>query len=255
MVSENDEPHVWYQHGVGQRLFQAEVDEVANILPRLYGYHLVFLGDPGLASMVHPSLITHRILIDPKANAQRTDLSPLKGDPAAIPLRTDSVDVVVLSHLLEHVEDPHEVLRETHRVLIPEGHVLITAFNPFSLWGIWHVLQKWCKRVPEPGRMISHNRVRDWLKLLNFQVVGGKMFYFRPPINHEGTFQKLKFLDRWGEKWWPFFGGAYSILAVKRVVTLTPIRAKYRVEKRIWETASEGLPKPTTTTAEQTSHE
>ena len=254
MVSENEKTHAWYQHGVGVRLFDAEKAEMDDILPRLYGYHLVFLGDPGLSSMILPSLISHRILINEKANAHTANISGLRGDIAALPLRTDSVDVVVLAHVLEHVANPHEVLRETHRVLIPEGHVLITGFNPFSMWGLWHAIQKWVKTVPVQGKMLSPNRVKDWLKLLNFQIVGGRMFYFKPPLDHEGINQKLSILEKWGEKWWPFFGGAYSILAVKRVAPLTPVRAKYRKEKKIWDTAA--LPKPTTTTtAENTPHE
>src|SRR5712675_2208048 len=113
MVAENDEPHVWFRRGVGRRLVAAEQEEVSTVLPRLYGYHLLFLGDPGLAPMIHTSMISHRILVNPEATSTNSELSPLKGELSALPLRTDSVDVVVLSHILEHVANPHEVLRET----------------------------------------------------------------------------------------------------------------------------------------------
>jgi len=254
MLADNNEQRLWYQKGVGQRLIQAESEQVTAFLPRLYGYHLVFLGDPGLITLVQASLISHRIVVDPHQMSEHQAYSPLQGEMSAIPLRTDSVDVVVLSHVLEHVANPHDVLRETHRVLIPEGHVLITGFNPFSLWGIWHVIQKWLKAAPQPGKMLSAGRVRDWLTLLNFQIVGGQMFYFRPPINHEGICQKLNFMERWGARWFSIFGGAYSILAVKRVVPLTPVRAKFKIGKPIWEGVTEGIPKPSTT-ANQSSHE
>lgn len=245
MVSEKNKAYAWYQEGLGNQFIHAENKELSNILPRLYGYHLVFLGDPGLSSLVETSLISHRVLVNP--NAQAGLISNLRGEIEALPLRTDSVDVVVLSHTLEHAADPHQVLRETHRVLIPEGHVVITGFNPLSMWGCWHAWKVLRGQMTTQGKMLSPSRIKDWLKLLNFQIVGGRMYYFRPPLTNQKLHQKLNFMEKWGEKLWPLFGGAYSLVAVKRVVPLTPLRIKKRIGKTIWQPATEGLPKPTTT--------
>lgn len=246
MRSDKSTPQAWYQEGVGIRLIEAEKEELSNLLPKLYGYHLVSLGDPGLAFLAGSSLISHRIMVNPQAGTNSRNMSQLTGALEAIPIRSDSVDVVVLSHTLEQVANPHEVLRETHRILIAEGHVVITGFNPYSLWGAWHFHKRFTGKSPRQGKMLSINRVRDWLKLLNFQIVGGRMFYFRPPVYHYGVYQKLRFLEKWGENCWPFFGGAYTLIAVKRVIPLTPIRAKKKLEKLLWQPV-EGLPKPTTT--------
>lgn len=246
MVSDKNSIPLWYQDGAGLRFIQAEKEELSNLLPRLYGYHLVFLGEPNLASLVESSLISHRVLINPHITGRSPNISGLGGSLEALPLRTDSVDVMVLSHTLENSTNPHEVLREAHRVLIPEGHVVITGFNPISMWGTWYATKKLMGRIKRQGKMLSPNRVRDWLKLLNFQIIGGQMFYFRPPVIHESIYQKLSFMEKWGERCWPVFGGAYSLLAVKRVIPLTPIRAKWLREKPLWQPA-EGLPKPTTT--------
>jgi SAM-dependent methyltransferase len=251
MVAESSPKPAWYQQGVGERLITAEKDELADLLPRLYGYHLLFLGDPGLTALTQSSLISHRILINPQTVSQAGEMSYLQAEIESLPLRNDSVDVVVLSHTLEQVANPHEVLRETHRVLIPEGHVVITGFNPYSLWGAWHLYQRFSGKSPKHGKMLGLNRVRDWLKLLNFQIVGGKMCYFRPPLNQEKVNEKLSFMDKWGNTCCPYLGGAYSLLAVKRVIPLTPIRAKWRKEKPIWQGA-EGFPKPTTTVRNET---
>ncbi len=246
MVSEKNPPHVWYKQGVGSRFASAEQEELAKILPTLYGYHLLYLGEPGLISLVDSSLISHRILINPHLKSEVSTISNLPGHLEALPIRSDSVDVVVLSHTLEQASNPHEVLRETHRVLIPEGHIVITGFNPISMWGGWYSTKKMVGKISRQGKMLSPNRVKDWLKLLNFQIIGGRMFYFRPPIANEAVNQKLRFMEKWGEHCWPIFGGAYSLIAVKRVIPLTPIRAKWKPEP-IWQGA-EGLPKPTTTT-------
>jgi hypothetical protein len=37
---------------------------------------------------------------------------------------------------LELARDPHHALREVERVLVPEGRVVISGFNPASLWGL-----------------------------------------------------------------------------------------------------------------------
>lgn len=242
MVAENEAHHLWYKGSIGSKFIAAERHELAGILPKLYGYHLVFCGDPGLGSLVESSLISHRVLMSPKPHI----LSALQGEFDSIPLRTETVDVVVMAHTLEHADHPHEVLREAHRILIPEGHLVITGFNPWSLWGAWHYYQQVKGVFPSQGKLLSLGKLRDWLTLLNFQIVGGRMFYFRPPIAQENLYEKLEFLEKWAPNACPFLGAAYTLVAVKRVVPLTPIRLKWRPVKRIWQSATAGLPKPTT---------
>jgi len=244
MVSEKGSSPAWYQHGVGERIICLESEALSKLLQRLYGYHLVMLGDPGLTALVGSSLISHRILINPRATGEEVQVSSLKGALESIPLRSDSVDVVVLPHTLEESANPHEVLRESNRILIPEGHIIITGFNPISMLGVWHGFQKLVGGMPRKGKMLSPSRVRDWLSLLNFQIVGGSLFYYRPPLNRQGLYEKLAFMEKWGEHCWPFFAGAYTLLAVKRVIPVTPIRVKWSKEKRLWQPASAGIPKP-----------
>ncbi len=54
----------------------------------------------------------------------------------------DSIDLVFLPHTLEFSADPHQVLRETERVLIPEGRVIILGFNPLSSLGLWRLFRR-----------------------------------------------------------------------------------------------------------------
>lgn len=60
-----------------------------------------------------------------------------------LPFASASIDLVVLPHVLEFAEEPHQILREVERVLIPEGQVIICGFNPVSLWGARHVWSRW----------------------------------------------------------------------------------------------------------------
>ncbi|MCN4144869.1 MAG: class I SAM-dependent methyltransferase [Thiohalomonas sp.] len=54
-------------------------------------------------------------------------------------IQNQSVDVVILAHTLEFEMNPQQILREVDRILVPEGKAVFLGFNPFSLWGLWHI--------------------------------------------------------------------------------------------------------------------
>ena len=229
----------WYTTKAGKLLAAHEKQVLDDILPGLYGYHLVQCALPQFAAFVSASLIQHRVMINAQAFSN-WPCSLVKGDMEHLPILHDSVDVVVLTHSLESALHPHQMLREAHRVLIPEGHVVITGLNPFSCWGVMTLF----KKLLNPSlhvKMMSPNRVKDWLALLDFEVVNSKMFYFRPPFAHKRMVKNLSFLEKIGAKFWPFFGGAYVIVGVKRVVRLTPVKAKFEMKQKLWVEA-EGVP-------------
>lgn len=247
MVAKKSLPLSWYEEEAALPFLEAERAELMTMLPTLYGYHLVFVGEAALATMVQSSLISHQILINHHKQGKISQLSYLQSAADAIPLQNESVDVVILSHALEHAKHPHEVLREAHRVLIPEGHLIITGINPTSLWGLWYSWKQMKGRIPSQGRMISQSKLKDWLSLLNFQIIKSERYFYRPPLKFSPLLNQLEFMERWGRRILPFCAGAYTLLAVKRVIPLTPIRARWRLDKRIWHPAAvPGIPKPTT---------
>jgi len=227
MVTEKALSYKWHDTSAGQLLIEAEKHELDNLLPRLYGYHILQIGDPVFANFLNSSLISHRMSLN-NEGLTKIDFSVIKAEFGKLPLQSDSVDVVVLTHSLEQVKNPHQVLREAYRILIPEGHIIITGFNPISLCGLWMLFKQLFQKHPKKGKLLGNWRVRDWLKLLDFQLVGGQKFYFRPPLSNTKVMQKLAFLDKIGAKLWPFFGGAYTLMAVKRVGTITPVKPKWR---------------------------
>jgi ubiquinone/menaquinone biosynthesis C-methylase UbiE len=72
-------------------------------------------------------------------------------DFGELPFATQSLDLVVLPHVLEFAAEPHQVLREVERVLIPEGQVIICGFNPSSLWGMRQVAGRLTGALPAAG--------------------------------------------------------------------------------------------------------
>lgn len=217
----------WFAQRLGQRVLAQECEHLAEVLPYLFGYHLVQIGRFADRDILSSSRVLHRVVMDPDYGVNPLTAS-FYGYPDALPIESHSIDVVVLHHTLEFEPDPHQVLREADRTLIPEGHVVILCFNPRSLWGLWRLVLKRKGRAPWCGQFLSATRLKDWLALLGFDIVVIKPYFFCPPIHNERVMQKLRFLDRLGEKWWPVFPGSNLIVAKKRVATLTPIRPRWR---------------------------
>jgi len=148
-------------------------------------------------------------------------------DFEALPFPDASIDLVVLPHALELARDPHQTLREVERVLVPEGRVVIAGFNPASLWGLrqraGHVRRGLGfgrgqnLYLPRSGEFIGYWRLRDWLRLLSFEVEAGRFGCWRPPVRSEQWLQRFAWMDRVGDRWWPVLGAVYFLVAVKRV--------------------------------------
>ena len=222
----------WYNRPVGQLLLAQEREQLDNVLPTLFGYHIVQVGCLLGNDLLSGSRVLNKVLIDPDKGGET--LTPaVYGYPDALPIASDSVDVVVLPHTLEFERDPHQILREVDRVLIPEGHVVVLGFNPWSLWGLWRLLFGRSGKAPWCGDFLSLTRTRDWMALLGFDVVLERHYFFRPPMQASSVMNKLSFLERLGAKLWPRLSGAYMLVAKKRVTTLTPIKPRWRASRNL----------------------
>ncbi len=222
----------WYQTRLGRRLAGIEQAALEAQLGNCFGYHLLQVGDlPGLDAG-SATRIPHRLVLDHGGMAR----AGLRAWPQALPLAGDSVDVVVLAHTLEFSTDPHGVLREADRILVPEGHLAILCFSPTSLWGLTRLGQHALSRrphVPWCGHFFTQRRLRDWLALLGFEPLGAERLFFRPPLAHERLMTAIEPLERWGRRFWPWLGGAYLLLARKRVIALTPVRPRWRPHRAL----------------------
>lgn len=224
----------WFCDALGATLLEQEQAVLDEVLQDLFGYYLLQLGWVSPRDILTESRIRMRMVMDVD-RPQGLAYPFVRARPEMVPVQGDSLDVVVLQHTLEFSDDPHEVLREVDRMLIPEGHVVIVAFNPWSLWGLWRVLRRRRRRrYPWCGRFLSVTRVRDWMGLLGFDTVQVVPLFFRPPLRHEGVMRRLRFLDRAGARAWPLLAGVNIVVAQKRVATLTPIKLRrWRLERRL----------------------
>jgi SAM-dependent methyltransferase len=230
------ELRLWYRTVLGRELLAMEQGKLNGVLTELFGYHLVQIGSPAGGDLLGQSRIKHRVILDGDGTA--SDFLPIEGTIQCIaqsqylPFENDAIDVMVLPHSLEFEENPHQILREVERTLIPEGHIIIVGFNPYSLWGLTRLVIGWRRRPPWCGHFYSTLRIRDWLALLGFDIVLVRGCFFRPPLQHEGSLEKLNFMERFGARWWPLLGGCYILVAKKRLTTLTPIKPRWKSGNR-----------------------
>ncbi len=233
----------WYRTSLGVRLQQREQELIGQVLPNLFGYHLLQVGQPMDSDLLVSSRIKHRMVTDevlPQYGSEGAESYLSQNDQW--PIASDSLDVVLLPHTLEYVAHPHEVLREAERTLIPEGHLLILGFNPWSQFGIRRLFSGWRNTSPWSGHFYSTLRLKDWLALLGFTTILTRHYFFRPPLHNEGIMRRLYPLERMGQRFCPMFGGGYLLVAKKRVTTLTPVKPRWRTRRSL---VSVGSTEPT----------
>jgi SAM-dependent methyltransferase len=152
----------------------------------------------------------------------------MQADFHALPILGSSADLVLLPHVLEFSDNPHQVLREVARILMPEGHVIVSGFNPWSMWGARQAFERSSDAFPWRGQFINLPRLKDWMALLGLEITGGRMCCYIPPVMQQPWMGRLSFLEALGDRWWPFAGGVYFLHAVKRVQGMRVITPQWK---------------------------
>ena len=210
----------WLASPQGRYVLDWEMQQVDAAVTDIFGFNALQIGLPQC-----DLLRANRMSMRRKAG--QTGPVDVFCTPGALPIAGQSVDLVVLPHVLEFAEDPQQILREIERILMPEGQLIITGFNPLSLWG----LKRQAKRsqdFPWNGSYLSPTRLRDWLKELGFAVERSQFGCYAPPCEQQTWLQRWHFTESAGRRWWKFSGAVYMLRAVKRVHSMRLITPNWR---------------------------
>lgn len=197
-----------------------EAAQIDRIVADIFGYYAVQIGLPGV-DFLRANRATSRY------QTALYGAAAVISDAHELPFAAESLDLLLLPHLLEFSEEPHQILREAERVLRPEGELIVTGFNPVSLWGVRKLFSR-ARAAPWNAEFVSVLRVKDWLKLLAFDLRGGRFGCYKPPFKSEQWLARCDFLDRTGEHWWPVAGAVYVMQAKKRVAGMRVIKPAWR---------------------------
>ncbi|NML29587.1 class I SAM-dependent methyltransferase [Paraburkholderia antibiotica] len=249
----------WTDSPPGRYVLDWEQRQLDRVVSDVFGYHALQLGLPQLDALRENRMPCRGLVLDAASGASSPYMYPralrrggagdigvvgnpgdaLSGNvtpsdldlhaPAGrsavwcdlldLPFEAQSVDLIVMPHTLEFTSDPHRLLREAERVLMPEGQLIILGFNSLSLWGVRQSIGKMTGRpfVPAAVDLIAFTRLKDWIKLLGFDLERGRFGCYCPPLASEQWLARYGFMEAAGDRWWPIFGATYMIKAIKRV--------------------------------------
>jgi SAM-dependent methyltransferase len=205
---------LWLRSTRGRRVLALEEHELKLVMPDLFGRHILQIGNWGRGQrLLASSDMLHRAVIGTVGEMDAQSLA----EPERLPVQSRSVDAVLLPHTLEFSHSPHNVLRETSRILNDRGRLLILGFNPWSLWGLRRRLGLRYKPFPAGARFYNPARLGDWLELLDFEVLlvrrFGSGFPWAAPRSEDEPFGLHSLLN-------PLMEG-YLIMAKKRVIPMS----------------------------------
>jgi SAM-dependent methyltransferase len=216
---------LWLQSPAGAYVRSFEQACLDELTADIFGFNAVQIGVPQIDALAANRMpnkwqaATRTSTSDELAFAAHGKQVAVALDFADLPFASQSIDLVVLPHVLEFAAEPHQVLREVERVLIPEGQVIICGFNPASLWGVRQGVGKITSNdyLPTAGEFISMPRLKDWLKLLNMGATRSHFGCYAPPCRTTQWLNRFSPMESAGQRWWPYLGAVYIVHAIKRV--------------------------------------
>lgn len=217
-------PESWQSLPNGEVIKKAIEQELAPWWQKFFGYHLVKLGALSQEISVTDCTIKHQVNLGSQKNH-----SNVIADIDDLPLKEHSVDVCLLSHALEFSLDPHHVIREANRVIIPNGYIIITGFNPLSLASLNKLLPHKRNQTPWNERFFSPMRVKDWLHLMGFEIMADQRCLHSTLSGKLSTETLQSHWHQTAKSYLPALGSIYVIVAKKRVLPLTPIKPKWEI--------------------------
>jgi SAM-dependent methyltransferase len=217
----------WLTTPLGKALVEQESRVVEETFDGIFGEQCLQLGLWGEANTFLRNARTQRKALIDEATGSN-GLSAI-GQLHRLPVASDSVDCVLLPHVLDYSDRPHAILREVDRVLTAHGHLAILGFKTGGLWGVRRLIPG-AGLPPDADNLVSERRLRDWLQLLDLRIHGVTRFFFRLPLPGIRRASSPKW-ERRGQRWWPEFAACYMLTAQKRVSTLTPVRPQWRKPK------------------------
>ena len=224
----------WLQSPPGRYLLEWEQAQFDLVVADLFCYVALQCGLPQLESLRANRMSSKLLACIDDCGLGAGSRVRLAGFDE-LPFDSQSIDLIVLPHVLEYTNDPHRTLREVERVLRPEGRLIMTGFNPVSLWGARQLVSFGPMRafLPQGEGLIGYPRLRDWLKLLGFELERARYGCFRPPYRSQRWLDRTGFMERAGDRWWPICGAVYLVSAVKRVQSM-------RLVGKLWRTRTKG---------------
>lgn len=221
----------FYQSKVGQPLSLVEAEMIQGALKNVFGYFLLQVGCTSDQNWLSSSRVSYKTLVDNCLSCEEAKQyqSTIVADLDYLPIKKDSIDVVFLPHTIEAVADPYHLLRQVDDLLIPEGRLILTGFNPYGC-GILKLKMGQHRAGFQKANMVKISRLVDWLKLLGYDI---EQLEISPTVCFlSQNYQAWSVLSKLGKmlSWLGLeTGNVYCISAIKRVSSPTPLGLNWKL--------------------------
>lgn len=205
----------WHASALGELLVKSGADSIQRLLPNQYYRVTLQVAGPPDSGYFDTIESDVQYRIDDVPAGVRNGVNVV-ADAEWLPFAANSIDLLVLSHVLEFSREPHNVLREISQCVVPEGVVVIVGFNPHSMLGVRKKLLGVHNSFLKEAKLYSVLRVRDWMSLLGFDSLAGEYVFFRPPMEQASRLEQLKRFEIVGSRWWPGLGSVYVLVFRKK---------------------------------------
>lgn len=217
----------WYATQQASTLLEQEGVLVEKGLKNLFGYFLIQLGNAAPISFLNGSRVKHKVLVDniiqtPHPSFLGVDY--VQADLNFLPVAKESTDVVFMPHTLELAADPYLLLRQVDAMLVPQGHLVMSGFNPY---GCAIMRFRWqAKNGPlRKANLIRLKRLAEWLEVLGYDIkwqAHAPVYCFgKREVNRAGLvmwfFKTLEWCENKLSLVGLEFGNVYCLVAQKRV--------------------------------------
>jgi SAM-dependent methyltransferase len=215
----------WRQDALGQYIQSQEQVFCDQVVGNIFGFNALQLG------MLEADLLKNcRIPYKIKLSEYQGDVYC---DAEQLPIADNTIDLMLLPHVLDFSGYPQQALREAERVLVPEGYLVLTGFNPVSTWGLRRFFSKRCAASSAlwQAHFFSPMRIKYWLHLLGFEVVSTQMVCHHLPFQRYRWLKRFELLERLVRRFMPMLGGVYCVVAKKRVLGMRVIKPNWKTAK------------------------
>ena len=207
----------WFDESLpGCYLKQRELEFYRRALGELSGENMVQMG---MSSWPLLSFCNAKMLI--LQNTHQNGGNVLM-QPEALAWAPDSLAGLILPHVLCCSRQPDKVLAEAYHALQPQGKLVLTEFNPHSLWGLAKAFDG--KRLPEKKNCLALPQLRHKATALGFTVQRGQFMAYAPFVKKaQKGIRNWSFMEAAGNRWWPHAAAAYGLVLVKQVAAVRPL--------------------------------